>query len=341
MRRRKQHSCWSKYEQRFYLKGREGIHPSAQLIEAIGRYIDMHRRCTQVDEWGEFFKDHQTGTKAGADLSGCTYLLFAPPAYHGVGNRLMSLLSAFTFALLTSRTFLMPDNAFMAHFFCNPFLHSNWTVPADVFWPMRQSVYDEGDGTSEGRTKVKLHVSWDSPPSGLWPFCEESERNVRSVPWLAFYTDYYLVPGFYLVPTFQSQLEALFPDRRVFTHLGRYLLHPTNYLWDRITRIFHGQLAHHATTIGVQLRVKDEETAGVSDRVIECATNIARLLPDVVPNDNWRHLATHAEDESLRLIRSPSVAVLVTSLHPSHFDALKQRFSQGKPKDGSVVSVFR
>ncbi|CAI7777099.1 unnamed protein product [Closterium sp. NIES-54] len=51
---------------------------------------------------------------------------------------------------------------------------------------------------------------------------------------------------------FQSDLERLFPDRLPLMHVGRYLLHPANYLWEEITRAFRAYLAPHQHRVGIQ-----------------------------------------------------------------------------------------
>ncbi|CAI7843687.1 unnamed protein product [Closterium sp. NIES-54] len=136
------------------------------------------------------------------------------------------------------------------------------------------------------------------------------------------------------------QLDTLFPDRRVFTHLSRYLLHPANYLWDRITRLYHGHLAHHSLTVGLQIRAFEETEEDLMVNVFECATNIARVLPPVMPTDQWRQTATSVTEEALLGVRGRSIGALVVSLNPMHGAKLRDRYMLGKPLDGSTVSVF-
>ncbi|CAI5965579.1 unnamed protein product [Closterium sp. NIES-64] len=83
------------------------------------------------------------------------------------------------------------------------------------------------------------------------------------------------------------------------TFRGQYLLHPANYLWDRITRLYHGHLAHHSLTVGMQVT-----------------------------------------EEALLGVRGRSIGALVVSLNPTHGAKLRDRYMLGKPLDGSTVSVF-
>lgn len=52
----------------------------------------------------------------------------------------------------------------------------------------------------------------------------------------------------------QERLTALFPDGRAFLHIGRFLLHPNNKIWLRITRYHSSYLAHHNRLVGIQVR---------------------------------------------------------------------------------------
>lgn len=52
----------------------------------------------------------------------------------------------------------------------------------------------------------------------------------------------------------QYSLNRLFPDRLIFLHVGRFLLHPRNYLWQRIARLYHAYLRPHVHRVGLQVR---------------------------------------------------------------------------------------
>lgn len=51
----------------------------------------------------------------------------------------------------------------------------------------------------------------------------------------------------------QTELQRLMPDGRVFLHLSRYLLHPTNRIWLQITRFYDAYLSHHSRLVGIQV----------------------------------------------------------------------------------------
>ncbi|CAI7913351.1 unnamed protein product [Closterium sp. NIES-54] len=339
--------CWSKWEMHMYVtRPDRQLPPSLALRRRLSEYRRMHRRCTQIHDWLAFYHNPYMGWKDGVDgLGNCKYLFFMPPAYHGMGNRIMALISAFAYALLTNRTLIIPPDSFLFRFFCDPFPATSWTIPLDAYNTISQTVHrslarNRGLVNGWDGHDVSMHMSWDSKADTWGMFCEAEQQEMAMARFATLYTDYFLVPHFYLVPSLQVQLESLFPDRRVFTHLSRYLLHPANYLWDRITRLYHGHLAHHSLTVGLQIRAFEETEEDLMVNVFECATNIARVLPPVMPTDQWRHTAASVTEEALLGVRGRSIGALVVSLNPTHGTKLRDRYMLGKPLDGSTVSVF-
>ncbi|GJP32045.1 hypothetical protein CLOM_g16589 [Closterium sp. NIES-68] len=345
--RRAGDNCWSQWEMRMYVtRPDRQLPPSLALRRRLSEYRRMHRRCTQVADWHAFYRHPSAGWRDGMQALGdCKYLLYLPPSRHGVGNRIMALMSAFSYALLTNRTLLISPDSFIHRFFCEPFAGSSWTIPLDAFNAISGSVHgsiarNRGLVNGWDGHDVSMHMSWDTKADAWGMFCEAEQREMAGAPFATLYTDYFLVPHFYMVPMLQVQLDHLFPDRRVFTHLSRYLLHPANYLWDRITRLFHGHLAHHALTVGLQIRAFEETPEDLMGNVFECATNIARVLPPVMPTYQWRDSAASVSDEALLGVRGRSIGALVASLNPSHAAKLRDRYMLGKPLDGSSVSVL-
>ncbi|CAI7775570.1 unnamed protein product [Closterium sp. NIES-53] len=127
--------CWSQWEMRMYVtRPDRQLPPSMALRRRLSEYRRMHRRCTQIHDWHAFYSNPSTGWKDGIEgLGNCKYLFYMPPARHGVGNRIMALISAFSYALLTNRTLIIPPDSFLFQFFCEPFPGSSWTIPLDAF----------------------------------------------------------------------------------------------------------------------------------------------------------------------------------------------------------------
>ncbi|CAI7755904.1 unnamed protein product [Closterium sp. NIES-54] len=91
---------------------------------------------------------------------------------------------------------------------------------------------------------------------------------------------------------FQSDLERLFPDRLPLMHVGRYLLHPANYLWEEITRAFRAYLAPHQHRVGIQIREfqKYVPADDVLQRVVDCMVNVTKVVAPIMAHEDWEKL---------------------------------------------------
>ncbi|CAI7855421.1 unnamed protein product [Closterium sp. NIES-53] len=107
-------------------------------------------------------------------------------------------------------------------------------------------------------------------------------------------SDAYLLPALYHAPHLQAELERLVPDRLPLMHVGRYLLHPANYLWEEITRAFGAYLAPHQHRVGIQLHIREFQkyvpADDVLDRVVDCLVNVTQVVPPIVPHEDWEKL---------------------------------------------------
>ncbi|CAI5966615.1 unnamed protein product [Closterium sp. NIES-64] len=104
------------------------------------------------------------------------------------------------------------------------------------------------------RTRGACSVRWSSRP---W----QQHASPRSTPITS------SCRTFTWCPCCRYSSTPSFPiDESSPTFRGQYLLHPANYLWDRITRLYHGHLAHHSLTVGMQ--VTEEALLGVRGRSI-------------------------------------------------------------------------
>ena len=64
----------------------------------------------------------------------------------------------------------------------------------------------------------------------------------------------YTVPSFYLNTDLAVKLDRLFPDRRCAIHMARYVLLPSNVVWERIVRTHEAYLRHARYKVGLQVR---------------------------------------------------------------------------------------
>ncbi|CAI6000392.1 unnamed protein product [Closterium sp. NIES-64] len=99
--------------------------------------------------------------------------------------------------------------------------------------------------------------------------------------------DVYFLPSLYYIQSYADRLHELFPDRRVFTHVARFLMHPdnrpvrskvsvaagtdNNRLWVKIAHTFLANLGHYPHRLGVQIRSPDGIDLPVANRILECA----------------------------------------------------------------------
>ncbi|CAI5990197.1 unnamed protein product [Closterium sp. NIES-64] len=318
------------------------VEPSAAFARQKTEYERMHQRCTEgITDWKAFYFNQSEGLSPTADVEGCKYAFLIPGQWHGLGNRIMSLISTFTYAFITHRAILMPDDGLMPSLLCNPFEHSSWLIPASHFWGIKadleqgpRNVAERADRHSRG---VFCHLDWVTPEEEWTFFCRRTQEEVAEKTFMMFWSDMYFVPPLYLVPSLAARLEVLFPDRRVFTHVARYILLPANYLWDRIARAFHGHMEHQDVLVGLQVRPVDETQEDIFDRVLTCLVS-TQYLPAVIPPDQWQAMADDVDDEGLRGAHGQSISVFVASLNGTYGARLAALYSQGKPQSAHTVT---
>ncbi|BAH91625.1 Os02g0276001 [Oryza sativa Japonica Group] len=264
----------------------------------------------------------------------------------GLGNRVIPIISAFLYAVLTERALLVaPYNGDVDALFCEPFPGTTWIHPGGRRFPLRRlrdldgksreslgtllksnavSVDAGGNGTSSwsGRPPpyVYLHLDGGADYHDKLFYCDEQQRLLRGTPWLLMKTDSYLVPGLFLVPSLRGELERMFPEKdAVFHHLSRYLLHPANAVWHAITAYHRDHLAGAGHLVGIQIRVYHEETPPVSqvvlDQVLSCARR-EKLIPFPTAGTTTN---TSSSDQ----------AVLVTSLNSWYSDRIRDELGGG------------
>ncbi|CAI5929315.1 unnamed protein product [Closterium sp. NIES-65] len=308
--------CWSVSERRYYQSPfSTATRMSDALFERIQRYTKTHAACTgAVADWPAFFNDPAQGlsnSSGAADATvDCKYLLWLEPTFNGLGNQLLSLVSAFVYALLTDRTLLISPAAFNARLLCNPFPHSSWrpsSLSSEDFDLMaavarnhmvgRMVGMDDGarGGDEEQRhpNAAFSDLSCRANVSDLAFYCSKVQKQISAVRFLGLNTEEYILPALYLVPEFDAELELLFPDRLPLMHVGRYLLHPANYLWEEITRAFRAYLAPYQHRVGIQIRDFTTETADephVIQRTMQCAVNISKGLPPLMEHTRWKSI---------------------------------------------------
>ncbi|KAM7483339.1 hypothetical protein LguiB_007922 [Lonicera macranthoides] len=120
-------SCLSRYQSAFYCK-ESGYKPSPYLISRLQSYEVLHKQCGPHSEsYNKTLEQIKTGKHI--DSLDCNYVVWI--SFSGLGNRILTLASAFLYALLTNRVLLFDRGVDKADLFCEPFPNASWLLPSD------------------------------------------------------------------------------------------------------------------------------------------------------------------------------------------------------------------
>ncbi|CAF2115417.1 unnamed protein product [Brassica napus] len=343
-------SCLSRYHSSFYRKP-SPHKPSQYLLSKLRSYEMLHKRC------GPGTKAYKEATKIlghhhsmSRSVGECKYIVWLP--VYGLGNRILTLSSLFLYALLTGRIILLDQRTDINSLFCEPFPGTSWLLPLDFPLTDQLDSFNKNGSHCYG-TILKNHtIKWttrdNNIPSYLCLylihdyedhdkmfFCERDQNLIRQVPWLVFNANLYFIPSLWLIPSYQTELNKLFPQRdTVFHHLGRYLFHPTNKVWGMITRSYNTYLSRADETLGLQVRVLTKPAGyfqHVMNQILAC-TKGEKLLPEVA--------ATESKVTNTST-RPKLISVLVTSLYPEYSENLRTMYWEGPSSTGDMVQVYQ
>ena len=279
--------------------------------------------------------------------SECNYVVWI--SYSGLGNRILTLASAFLYALLTNRVLLVDPGVDVADLFCEPFPEVSWFLPPDFPLKNQFNSFNQESPQCYGKmlknntitnskrlipSSVYLHLAHDYDDHDKLFFCDEDQTFLQKVPWLIVKTDNYFIPSLFLMPSFEQELSNLFPNKEtVFHFLGRYLFHPTNQVWGLITRYYEAYLAKADERIGIQIRVFDTGTGPfqhVLDQILAC-TMKENLLPET---NKQQHIISSSRIQK-------SKAVLMTSLNSGYFEKVRDIYWEHPTVTGEVIGIFQ
>ncbi|KAJ6326113.1 hypothetical protein OIU78_013245 [Salix suchowensis] len=155
-------SCLSRYRSSLFRKI-SPHKPSSYLLSKLRRYEDLHKRCGPRTK---SYKKACKRLKSGHGSSGgCNYLVWIP--INGLGNRMISLASAFLYALLTDRVLLAELGNDMSGLFCEPFPNSSWIFPKNFSHKVEFRNHDERYARGYGNQLKQgiINESMESVPS--------------------------------------------------------------------------------------------------------------------------------------------------------------------------------
>ncbi|CAN8293634.1 unnamed protein product [Cochlearia groenlandica] len=334
-------SCVSRYYKSLLYRKPSPYTPSEYLISKLRSYETLHRRCGPGTE---AYKESTKNLGYHSESVGeCKYIVWV--ASFGLGNRMISVVSTFLYALLTDRIILVDNRKGISDLFCEPFPDTSWLLPSDFPRMDRMYTFNSGHSRCYG-TMVKnhginsttiprhlyLYLSGDYSDQDQQFFCEEDQIVIKKVPWLVVQANLYFAPSLWLIPSFQGELAKLFPRKEtVFRHLSMYLFHPTNQVWGMVIRYYNTYLSRAEEILGIQIRVFDTNSGylqHVMDQILTC-TQREKLLPEIATQVNHT-----SSSKKLK-------AVLVTSLRPEYSDHLEKMYKEKPTSTGEKIEVYQ
>ncbi|KAF0900646.1 hypothetical protein E2562_033529 [Oryza meyeriana var. granulata] len=343
-------SCRSRYQAAQYYK-HFPYEPSPPLLTKLRAYETRHRKCAPGTALYNASVE-QLRSGRSADGMECNYIVWLP--FDGLGNRMLSMVSGFLYALLTDRVLLVDIPQDSSDLFCEPFPGTTWLLPPDFpvgnlfgLGPRPEQSYmsllarkkivvtnDDDDPAAKNATAlpayVYLSLGWRMVDKLF--FCGDDQRALERVNWLLLHSDLYFVPSLYSVAEFQGELRQLFPAKESACHLLiRYLLHPTNAVWGMVTRYYKSYLAQADRRIGIQIRMFSFASIPVDDmynQILACSRQ-ERIMPETDDGDE-------AATGDLN-----STAILIASLYGEYYERIRATYYAHAARGGARVTVFQ
>ncbi|KAJ8756111.1 hypothetical protein K2173_024658 [Erythroxylum novogranatense] len=337
-------SCLSRYQSFLYHRS-SYYKPSSHLQSKLRKYEKLHRACGPNTK---SYRNALNKLKSNQvnQTSKCNYIVWMPA--NGLGNRMVSMVSSFLYALLTNRILLVDFGRDMRDLFCEPFPKSSWLLPSH--FPLKREFGNDKVRHSHSvgsLMKKAANAGMETIPPYLFLnlnhggddedrifYCDKTQDHLQNIPWLLLLSDQYFVPSFFLLPSFEEEVKKLFPEKEtVFYHLGHYIFNPSNHIWGLITRFYEAYLAGADQRIGLQVRVfnpKSTPRQTVLDQILACGKK-EELLPQI---DTQISAARPTQNGT-------SKAILVTSLYPEFYENIKNMYWTNPTLTGEAVGVYQ
>ncbi|CAJ1954977.1 unnamed protein product [Sphenostylis stenocarpa] len=334
-------SCTSRYQSYLYRKA-SPHKPSKYLISKLRNYERLHQSC------GPYTKSYNETMRKGAKLSKndvgkeCKYLVWT--ATDGLGNRMITLVAAFLYAILTDRVLLVRFDVDMFDLFCEPFPDSSWLLPKNSpYWKdlqqfeTRESLFmNNKENRSHELLPPVIFLNLMHTHVGHTDLfhCDQSQDLLHKIPVLIIWSNQYFVPSLFMISSFEQELSKMFPNKdTIFYHLGRYLFHPSNEAWELIRNFYEAHLTKADERIGLQIRVFNTQQTPhqiILNEIVACAHQ-NKLLPEF----ELQNSATFP------LEKQTSKAVLVVSLYSKYGEKLKTMYQTNTSSSRQVIKVYQ
>ncbi|CAL0335248.1 unnamed protein product [Lupinus luteus] len=332
-------SCISRVQSRSFRKA-SPHKPSRYLISKLRDYEELHGKCgPNTRAYKKNIKDLQSKKITGAAM--CKYIVWDPS--NGLGNQMISIVSTFLYAILTERVLLVRFGRDLNGLFCEPFLNSTWELPKNTpFWNERRvETYqtmlkkDKANSISKEPLPSTLFLNLQHTLNDPEKFfhCDHNQDLLRNIPLLILQSDQYFVPSLFMNPSFNLEINKMFPEKdTIFHHLARYLFHPSNEAWGLISRFYRTYLAEADERIGLQIRVfspNNTPEQAIMDLVLNCTIS-NNLLPEL----DTKNSVSYTQNKTLK-------AVLVASLYPEYGESLRAMYLNKPSVSGELIGVFQ
>ncbi|CAM6103149.1 unnamed protein product [Calypogeia fissa] len=326
--------CWSRTRHWKYRPSSRHFPPSPALTRALQNYESLHARCTDGKRW-ESLTD-LTQSDDNDDSSPCKYVIYVD-GWEGLGNRFMSLVSAFAYALMTDRVLLVDTRRNMSGLICEPFEKLSWnlplTFPYDDVYDL-PSLDDMVNNDLEGEDALSLNLRHEQTERDQSFFCPDMQERLGKVAVIGWNSNQYYIPRFYMMPEFWPKLNTLFDNPSVaFTQLSRVLLLPQNGIWAKVERIYRAYLATSKNLVGLQVRSphSDSFERTIFDRIVHCLTYDNHVLPKI----GKKPLPLDMESS-----RENGLTIFVASLQRGYYEQLKADYAENGAENGTLVTVY-
>ncbi|KAJ3677006.1 hypothetical protein LUZ60_002730 [Juncus effusus] len=340
-------SCLSRYQTFLYRKQSDHI-LSSYLVTKLRKYEYLHRKCGPGTT---LFKKslEQLKSNHSTDQLECNYVIWSP--FGGLGNRMLTIASTFLYALLTNRVMLIDHSVDLIDLFCEPFPDSSWILPPNFpikdFEPfgfesnqsygymLMNNLISENPNIQATTLPpfVYVHLQFSYVWNGLHKlfFCDNNQFALRKFNWMLIKSDNYFVPGLFMISQYKEELDLMFPSKEtVFHHLGRYLFHPSNPVWEITMSHYNSSLVKAKEKFGIQIRDfmwSNISTENRFDQIMNC-THMENILPTVNLDQ--------ANNPSSNKIGSNSKSVLITSLSNDYYKKMVQYYRHPTINDEQV-----
>uniref|UniRef100_A0A7I4AZX2 Fucosyltransferase n=2 Tax=Physcomitrium patens TaxID=3218 RepID=A0A7I4AZX2_PHYPA len=317
--------------------------PSPYLVAKLRLYENRHRKCAP-----KAVKLSKNGTNSRKELGDCQFVIWIGNS--GLGNRMITILSAFVYALLTDRVLLLDNTSTdIDGLFCEPFPGTSWLLPENYDYNWMNTVTWEntnrlgrllqmsGFGNITIPSPVPndyifLNLMHDYDEHDRRFFCSRIQKQLKKVSLLYWRSNNYVVPGLHFDHSFHCKLDLMFPERATaFHHMARYLFRPSNSMWGMILRFRQPYLDGARRQVGLQVRILESNVTIpiVADQLLACV-----LEKEILPKGS-----SSAEDMLLSS-KTRSTSVLVTSLDSAYYETLRNYYLEHPVEGTDYIGVY-